>query len=524
MQRKGLFLGIIISLLLVIDLQAQNAPVINFGDTISYNNTIVLPIIAENFSDIGSCNLKLLYDPAILSAVSVTKSSQLTGSIASNINTPGVITLGWFTYPGLTLPDQTIIFTFTFNRISPGASYLIWEDDGFSCAWSNSSFTYLNDVPAAQFYNNSTAYMLTWDGPDVIAPSLYTDAGAQIDIPIKTTGFNNIGTINLELHHNPGTLTFVSFINTSGFPSLSVDASVPGTILVSGAITSGQPGIFLSDSAVLLTLTFQFNSGSTNLSWIDDGPGCKFTNKDFADLIDTPTADFYIDGYVREPITFNLKVFLEGPFNGSQMNNDLVNQDLIPFTQPYSGSPWYYPGMEEVTAFPTNAIDWVLLEIRDAASIGSATGQSIIAQKACLLMNDGRIRELDGTVLPRFYKGIEEGAFVVIRHRNHLDIISAGPIAGFGSSYAYDFTTGSDKVAGGSNGYSQISPATWGMSSGDGNTDNNVNSDDLTNEWRSDAGLSGYTYTDTDLDGQVGNADKNDDLIQNFNKSSQVPD
>ena len=60
MQRKGLFLGIIISLLLVIDLQAQNAPVINFGDTISYNNTIVLPIIAENFSDIGSKVIKVI--------------------------------------------------------------------------------------------------------------------------------------------------------------------------------------------------------------------------------------------------------------------------------------------------------------------------------------------------------------------------------------------------------------------------------------------------------------------------------
>jgi hypothetical protein len=62
-------------------------------------------------------------------------------------------------------------------------------------------------------------------------------------------------------------------------------------------------------------------------------------------------------------IFLNLKVFLEGPFNGTSMNTSLNDQNLIPLSQPYNVSPWIFPGTEQVTTIPNSSIvDWILIE------------------------------------------------------------------------------------------------------------------------------------------------------------------
>ncbi|MBN1338239.1 MAG: right-handed parallel beta-helix repeat-containing protein, partial [Bacteroidales bacterium] len=63
----------------------------------------------------------------------------------------------------------------------------------------------------------------------------------------------------------------------------------------------------------------------------------------------------------------DLKAFLEGPFNGSEMNTTLNSGGHLPLSQPYNQAPWYYSGTEAVTAIPnTDVVDWVLIELRDA--------------------------------------------------------------------------------------------------------------------------------------------------------------
>ncbi len=39
---------------------------------------------------------------------------------------------------------------------------------------------------------------------------------------------------------------------------------------------------------------------------------------------------------VNAQITLDLKVFLEGPFNGTMMNTTLNTQNMIPLSQPYN--------------------------------------------------------------------------------------------------------------------------------------------------------------------------------------------
>ncbi|MCD4788919.1 MAG: hypothetical protein K8R37_02875, partial [Bacteroidales bacterium] len=50
--------------------------------------------------------------------------------------------------------------------------------------------------------------------------------------------------------------------------------------------------------------------------------------------------------------SFNLSVFLEGPFNGTDMNTDLYDLGVLPNNQPYNVAPWNYDGTETITAPP----------------------------------------------------------------------------------------------------------------------------------------------------------------------------
>ena len=81
---------------------------------------------------------------------------------------------------------------------------------------------------------------------------------------------------------------------------------------------------------------------------------------------------------------------LEGPYNTStDLMNTTINS-LIPSTQPYTGTPWNYSGTESFTP-PVGAtvVDWVLVELRQAATPGAAT--TYFARQAGLLLSNGNI-------------------------------------------------------------------------------------------------------------------------------------
>lgn len=100
---------------------------------------------------------------------------------------------------------------------------------------------------------------------------------------------------------------------------------------------------------------------------------------------------------------FKLNIFLEGPFNDAKMNTDLNKANQIPLSQPYNVPPWNYNGNETVAEIPNGAVvDWVLVDIRTADSIGAATSETIFGRKAAFLMNDGTIFNIDGTTLLSF--------------------------------------------------------------------------------------------------------------------------
>jgi PKD repeat protein len=221
-------------------------------------------------------------------------------------------------------------------------------------------------------------------------------------------------------------------------------------------------------------------------------------------------------------IELNLNVYLEGPFNGNQMNAILDNH--IPLIQPYNVSPWNYAGSESVVSIPANVVDWVLVELRDAPTAGGATSSTVFARKAGFILYNGQVVGLDGISNLTFPNSVTQQLFVVIWHRNHLGIMSASAVTSSGGIHSYDFTTGSATAHGGVNGHKQLATGVWGMISGDGDRDGVIGMDDKSGLWESEAGTEGYMFSDYNLDRQSNNIDKDSFWVPNIGRGSQVPD
>jgi len=222
-------------------------------------------------------------------------------------------------------------------------------------------------------------------------------------------------------------------------------------------------------------------------------------------------------------LEIDIWAFLEGPFNGTFMESDL-NAENIPLSQPYNVDPWNYSGTESVPSIPNPiVVDWVLIEIRDAADVASATQATTIAKQAAFVLKNGNIVGINGYSNLYFNNTINQELFVVVRHRNHLGIISADALTATGGIYTYDFRIGEDKVYGGIDGHKQISTEMWGMIAGDADANGLVGPTD-NSHWVNQAGTNGYNSADYNMNTQVSNQDKNDYGIQNLGSESHVPD
>ena len=113
------------------------------------------------------------------------------------------------------------------------------------------------------------------------------------------------------------------------------------------------------------------------------------------------------------PIEISPKVFLQGAFNGTVMNKLLNNGTLlIPLTDPYGLG-------ETVTTIPTDAVDWIVVELRDAT-----TPSTIIESQAAFLLNDGTMVMPNGSSPISFTTQRGASYYVCVRHRNHLKVMT----------------------------------------------------------------------------------------------------
>lgn len=210
----------------------------------------------------------------------------------------------------------------------------------------------------------------------------------------------------------------------------------------------------------------------------------------------------------------NIKVILQGAYSGGTMNTTLKNTGLLPLLQPYKGDPWFYSGTESVGTIPANIVDWLLIEARTGTR-----GITRVGTHAAFLRSDGVVVDMDGAS-PVAFPGISIGSYyIVVKHRNHLAIMSAGPVALNDSSTLYDFTTSTSTYYGAD--AKNLGGGRFGMYGGDYSQDGFIDSDDFAGP-DNDLFKSGYRASDLNLDGFV----DSDDFINpdnNVFKTTHVP-
>ena len=202
-------------------------------------------------------------------------------------------------------------------------------------------------------------------------------------------------------------------------------------------------------------------------------------------------------------VTINVKVYLEGTQSASSSFNRAV-----PLVSPYSKDI-------SVNSIPENIFDWIYIELRTGK-----TSNTIVGKRSAFLRNDGKIIGLDGVSEVKLNNISSGKYYIVIKHRNHLSIMSSNPVTLTDNSDLYNFTSDESKAYG-VDAMVKLDDGSYGMYTGDGDGNGIINILDY--EKVSNFIFSvGYNAGDFDMNSIVNVMDYK--LISvNLFKSSKVP-
>jgi len=187
-------------------------------------------------------------------------------------------------------------------------------------------------------------------------------------------------------------------------------------------------------------------------------------------------------------VLVNMRVYLQGAYdfrNTKIMTDDLRKKGYIPLKEPYATlelgvfKPFTHVGkggqdtITDATILEdkgeNSIVDWVFLELRS-----SVDPTIVVETRSALIQRDGDIVEVDGESPVYFPVTEDNNYYIVIKHRNHLGIMTKDPIQmdrNLLAPIALDFTDGTTPIHG-SNGMREKDLdgkfAMWG-----GNTDGN---------------------------------------------------
>jgi hypothetical protein len=354
------------------------------------------------------------------------------------------------------------------------------------------------------------------------------------DVTPKTTTADGTGAYSITVPYNwsgtitptltgytftPASLPYVNVttdqLNQNYLASITL-FTISGNAGAAGAVlswTDGTPKTFTADGTGAYSISVSYNwSGTITPSLA----GYIFTptNRVYANVLTAQTLQNYT---AIQFLTANLKVFLQGPYNNAgAMTTSLSTNGFIPLTSEtaYPAATFGYTA-RSVASVPAGVVDWVLVELRT----GTAAATKVFTLAGFLLAN-GTIVDTNG-VSPLKFSTVNAGNYyVVVRHRNHLAIMSAGPVALNGTSALYDFTTAQTQAFG-TNPMVALTGGGFGLAAGTNDGIPLITTNDF-NAIGSNLAKSGYYTCDQNLNGIVFVEDYNF-VGTNLLLMSQVP-
>ncbi len=244
---------------------------------------------------------------------------------------------------------------------------------------------------------------------------------------------------------------------------------------------------------------------------------------DYAGMLRDALPD--LGAYEYAPSSLNARVLLGGAYevSNSLMTNTLGTNDYIPTDEPYQNLPNYTYPIAEMSGLTLSdrgtvlsitgagaIVDWVFVEIRDALD-----PSLLIAARAALVTRQGAVVDVDGVSVVEL--PIPSGDYhVVIRHRNHLAVMTSTPVSLGASSSLLDFTDGNNSTT-----QILLESGKYGLYHGDVSGDETINASDRSITWNT-RNQTGYLLGDANLDGAVNAVDRSI-TWNNRNNSSQIP-
>ena len=182
----------------------------------------------------------------------------------------------------------------------------------------------------------------------------------------------------------------------------------------------------------------------------------------------------------------------------SMLKTTLKTKNLIPTMQPYNDSVFKYGGNETMTTMPTDAVDWVLVELRQ--------GTTTITRKAGILKANGSVIDTTSNA-GIVFNNLPTGNYqVVVRHRNHLAVGTTTALTlTAGQGVTLDMTSNTNVK--GSN-QTMLKTGLYGMRLANTNGNNAINASDRTVSRQAQDANNIYRQADVNMDGIVNAQDR----------------
>ena len=497
------------------------------SQTVYLNEPVSVVVGVQGVTGLFAISLTLSFNSSVIKCVNITQGNFLVGN-------DGGYEVFFETFPedlssaNSVIVDQSIlgvssvsgigdIFEITFEPLSGGTSQVVVTS--FSLRDINNVEIPATTESAQIIVNPSAAPLIT------LTPSTQTAfSNEPASVVVGVQGVTGLFAISLTLSFNNSVIKCVNITqgnflvgNDGGYEVFF--ETFPEDLFSANSVTVDQSILGLSSvngSGNLFEITFEpFAAGTsqievTSLSLRD------INNQEIYAIVES--AEIVVTASV-----VNSKIFLQGPYDSGtgMMLTTLNNAGFLPFTQPYSTVPWNYNGTESVSAdFFTNhqeVVDWVLIEIRTETA-----GTTRVATRAAFLKGDGTIVDLNGISPVTFFVSNIDEYYIVIKHRNHLPLMSSIKLLLSDITALYDFTS-SQSNALGTNSMADLGGGKFGMYSADADGNGQVQNTDNEEIWAIENGQSGYKPSDFNLNGQVQNNDLQTYWMPNNGKGSQVP-
>jgi uncharacterized repeat protein (TIGR01451 family) len=384
------------------------------------------------------------------------------------------------TGPAEVTAGEQIMWTLTVNNAGPGDAQGVFIQDAVVAEVSN-----------VEVSTDMGASWLPWFSPMNIGNLI---AGASVELRLRGTVAENyaqlgnltniasVGATTPDPNHDNNADTAITVVEV---PPLANDdisnGNVPGqdavvnilaNDLLGDGTTTPLPGDVVVDidpstpgvQTVLVVLgegTWTYNPLTGDLTFnpdfgfVDDPAPITYT---ITETLTGLTSNIASVTVLYECITIQTKVFLEGAYDpATQLMDNFVrfggmlpgDKPLAPVPptpagQPYQGAPWNYTDLlcnyygdstvnpDAVKPYPADVVDWVLVSIRQGDSLASST----IFRCVGLVARDGTVR----LECPCFRTAGVDKYYILIDHRNHLQVMSEAVKLNAGTTLAFDFT------------------------------------------------------------------------------------